>query len=108
MRLGTILSLTSGAVTIGVVGWVAVRRWMAGEAPNTPPTVLISLLPAGASAAAPGVRAGLRHLIRIPSSGGVTLGDGARIAVGGHGIERRLADWLPAPRKPWPAHLAAL
>ena len=66
MRLGTILSLLTVAVTVGVVLWLALRQWMTGEAPDTPPTILISLLPAGALAASPSIRARLRRLIRTP------------------------------------------
>lgn len=66
MRLGTIFSLVTLAATVGVVGWLAVRQWMTGEAPDAPPTILISLLPAGALAASPFIRSRLRHLFRNP------------------------------------------
>lgn len=66
MRLGQILSLLTVAATVGVVLWLAFRQWMTGVAPDEPPMLLISLVPAGALAASPGIRGWLRRSLRNP------------------------------------------
>jgi hypothetical protein len=64
MTPGAILALFTVAATVGVVLWLAIRQWMTGQAPDVPPTILISLLPVGALAASPGIRARLRRFFR--------------------------------------------
>jgi len=55
MRLGQILSLLTVAATVGVVLWLAFRQWMTGVAPDEPPMLLISLVPAGSAPASGGI-----------------------------------------------------
>ena len=64
MRPGTVVSLLTAAIAAGVPLSLAVRQWTTGRAPDEPPMILISLLPAGALAASPGIRAQLRRVFR--------------------------------------------